>query len=482
MIASTETKLPADLKISEYFTFYGSWGIDWGALNDPANNPILNACLRVATEEDLKSLGIANLRERLTRLERGGLIKKSKECYSLAFPAIVGQKRAQLQEYIEQTAKELLPLGRTMIEQIRQHLKDREEMLYHVLWSDIMDGPLAWDMAQSKLKEQIKTGDISITNKAWLLYPAHPFRVGTNSYNIPSGHLRITWSRNTPSPNAIRKIISKHEDDFVEAIEKNSSVKTREAREAFHKHGLVDEAGKVQIYALDSETDFQAVQDYMKLGEDFGREIVIHLDTAKIANMLEVPAGVALLIAYHEVSWQLLQNLAEEKVLKIPRIVTKAGTDPKEAYQLVSLIGSINLKNLLLTKKLYSLRSDADPRTTEVYEEFIEKKYTGNADCWCTLAIRLIECNYWDEAFDCFERFKMTHKEQEGNYYFTVMVWQGHIYDLRGQRDKAIAKYESALRVKHRGGTRHDQWGIVLNRDWVEERLKRPFTKKMIGK
>jgi len=62
------------------------------------------------------------------------------------------------------------------------------------------------------------------------------------------------------------------------------------------------------------------------------------LDVNKVADMLGVSPGVAFVIAYHEICWQLLHDLAEKKVLGVPRIVAKAGTDTSQAYQLISLV------------------------------------------------------------------------------------------------------------------------------------------------
>jgi hypothetical protein len=62
------------------------------------------------------------------------------------------------------------------------------------------------------------------------------------------------------------------------------------------------------------------------------------------------------------------------------------------------------------------------------------------------------------------------------------LIWQGHIYDVWGKREEAIDKYKQALKVENFEDMRHDQWGIVLNYEWVRQRLETPFTKEMVGK
>lgn len=365
-----EYKIPKDLKIAEYFSCFGSFN-GWGPLNDQKNNPILNFCLRGATESELRALEINDLQERLLQLEQVNLIRKVGDQYQLAFPAIIGQKRAKLQEYAEQVAKQLLPFGEKMIEQIRPYLKEREEMIYHVLWSDIMDGPLSWNTAMVEMDKQVKSGDTSIYNKIWLLYPSHPFRVGTNSYNTSSGHLRITWSHNTPSPNVIRRIISQYESELVRAIEEKRPIISAGARSALGKYGLVNGAGTIQVYTLKSDT--KAAKVYMKLGTEFGQQTMNYLDMPKVTDMLDVSPGVAFVIAYHEICWQLLQNLVEKKVLIVPDIVARAGEDPNDAYQLVSLA--------IVPKAMYPFlkteMSKEEKATIQRFDEIKQKVLAG---------------------------------------------------------------------------------------------------------
>lgn len=338
VISASQPQLPDSFKVSDYFSLFGvggNVGIDWQALNDPNNNPILLACIKGTTDESLKSLGILDVQQCLERLERGNLIKKVGGSYTLAFPAVVGGKRDRLRIYAEQAAGQMVPFGEKMIAQIRSHLDGRDEMLYHVLWSVVMDGDPAWDTARTEMNKKIEAGDTSTENKAWLLYPSHPFRAGTNSYNSSSGLLQITWSRNTPRPDVIGRVLSQYTNQLTQAIEQNIAITSAEVKDALSKYGLVDERGNVHFYTIQSDSDTAAV--YMKLGAEFGRQMMANLDVNRVAEMLEVSPGIAFVIAYHEICWQLLQELTEKKVLEVPSIVAKSGIDSTNVRQLVSL-------------------------------------------------------------------------------------------------------------------------------------------------
>ena len=175
-------------------------------------------------------------------------------------------------------------------------------------------------------------------NKGWVIYPDHPSAVGTNTYDLPSGRLQITWSRRSPRPGAIRDALGRHEDALIEAVRKNLPVQTQAAREALAAWGLVDERGNVRLLVLDSERDAAVLGDCRKLAREFARQIVTHLDPQKTAEMLEAPPGVACLIAYHEICWQLLQGLTEERILSRPGILSQGSAGAQEACQLVSLV------------------------------------------------------------------------------------------------------------------------------------------------
>ena len=356
-VYANQPQLPDNFKVSEYFSFFGSSGIDWQALGDPNNNPILLACIKGTTDESLKSLGMPDIQQHLERLERGNLIKKSDDRYILSFPAIVGDKREKLREYAVQAAQQLVPPVEKMIAQIRLHLAGRDEMLYHVLWSVVMDGGPAWDAARAEMNKKISAGDTSTENKAWLIYPSHPFQAGTNSWNRPSGHLKVTWSRNTPNPNAIGRLVSQYASQSIQAIEQDSTVEPADAKNALSKYGFLDEAGKVRLYIIKS--DSEAAKSYAELGEQFGRQIMDQLDVKKVAEMLDVSPGVAFVIAYHEICWQLLQDLAEKKALEVPQIVAQAGTKTSDAYQLVSLTPIKSTRDPLLDTEVSAEESQA---------------------------------------------------------------------------------------------------------------------------
>jgi hypothetical protein len=63
-------------------------------------------------------------------------------------------------------------------------------------------------------------------------------------------------------------------------------------------------------------------------------------------------------------------------------------------------------------------------------------------------------------------------------YIFTAHTWMGQLKDLMGEREEALRYYKRALEYDEGDTMTHSQFGMRINRAWVEKRLKTPFTWK----
>ncbi len=93
---------------------------------------------------------------------------------------------------------------------------------------------------------------------------------------------------------------------------------------------------------------------------------------------------------------------------------------------------------------------------------------------WFKLGLLLFDGGARKEALDAFTRTAAL--EAEGATGFAARVWQGHMHDLLGHRDAALACYRDALKAEAGDAMRHSQWGLTIDRAWVEERIATPFT------
>ena len=74
------------------------------------------------------------------------------------------------------------------------------------------------------------------------------------------------------------------------------------------------------------------------------------------------------------------------------------------------------------------------------------------------------------------------HAVEKGDL-FGALVWIGLIDDLLGNRAEAVASYAEALKNDPGGKLQHDQYGLRIDRAWVEAAPREPLPlDAMIGR
>jgi tetratricopeptide (TPR) repeat protein len=97
------------------------------------------------------------------------------------------------------------------------------------------------------------------------------------------------------------------------------------------------------------------------------------------------------------------------------------------------------------------------------------------ADFWFKLGLMLFDSSYYRESLISFE--KVSALEANGVRAFAAWAWQGHLQDLLGNRQKALLCYREALKRDTGNAMQHSQYQMVIDREWVEARMKIPFTR-----
>ncbi len=94
---------------------------------------------------------------------------------------------------------------------------------------------------------------------------------------------------------------------------------------------------------------------------------------------------------------------------------------------------------------------------------------------WFWLGLTLFDGQLYEEALGAFKR--AGELADEPLQQAAPIVWQGHMFDLLDQREKALEMYRKANVDPFPGTMRHDQYGIAVDKDWVAERLRTPFSR-----
>ncbi|MFA6240689.1 MAG: hypothetical protein WC655_07165, partial [Candidatus Hydrogenedentales bacterium] len=92
------------------------------------------------------------------------------------------------------------------------------------------------------------------------------------------------------------------------------------------------------------------------------------------------------------------------------------------------------------------------------------------------VGMALYDVKRYDEGLEVFNAYEKvaTNDVERG----IALVWQGHLLDLLGKRQEAIAAYKKAAGLSVDQTIRHDQFGIGYNlREYPKERMETPFVR-----
>jgi hypothetical protein len=154
--------------------------------------------------------------------------------------------------------------------------------------------------------------------------------------------------------------------------------------------------------------------------------------------------------------------------------VQKLELDPEDRFPIV--YPPLDPVEIEVAKEVTSLPwLKSGSRAKEVYEKALESSLRS-ASLWFKLGLTLYDGEFYDEAFEVFKRTEELSSDHI--YVFLAMVWQGHVLDLLGKRDEALKYYQKAKQMRIEETIQHDQYGLIINEKWVEERLRSPFQRK----
>jgi pimeloyl-ACP methyl ester carboxylesterase len=115
---------------------------------------------------------------------------------------------------------------------------------------------------------------------------------------------------------------------------------------------------------------------------------------------------------------------------------------------------------------------DGDPeKALECFRKAKEANYQEQ-DPWFKLGLVLFGSAHYEESMYSFKKTT----DHDFIACFASMTWIGHINDVLNHRQEAISWYKKALAHDPGFPVQHDNWGIVIDTKWIEERLKTPFT------
>jgi hypothetical protein len=199
----------------------------------------------------------------------------------------------------------------------------RQGSSFSIVFSYILDG-LVWEECERRgllLPHKLSADTPLWTGVFWGIHPRRPLSCGTNSIDKDNTTLKINWSR--AAKQKMGPVMSDWESlqMLTDEIAKGRRVKKRELVELFSPYGIVDANGALKIPVLDETLDDPLSDKAKRLAERIAELIVSGLKLDEVSTLLGLNKREdALVIAYHEVMWDLLESMERDGTLARPTL------------------------------------------------------------------------------------------------------------------------------------------------------------------
>jgi proline iminopeptidase len=160
---------------------------------------------------------------------------------------------------------------------------------------------------------------------------------------------------------------------------------------------------------------------------------------------------------------EFLENIKEIKIKYKPG---EKLTFPEPVSEFVR---SVMIADALTDKK------EKEKQFLHIYDQAVRENET-DPEVWNAIANYFVDKSY-EKSLDAFCRYERCEKKASPdkwlNVGYCIKAWQGHLLDLLGRREEAIACYKEALKTCD---GKDVSYYMKIDRAWLEARLKKPFS------
>ena len=261
---------------------------------------IMNAILAGASEEQLNKQFPDSLETELSKLIKGNVIKRNHNHFEVTFPVLMGENRKKMMDIVHQKVLSINISIDSLIAPLTVALKDRPQLVFHFLWSRIIDD-CWWNLYDSEFKTNQNPPSI-----AFIVYPPHPMQCGTNYDNFSdNSQLAFSWSYNLLDESfTIPPSSSFYNLALNKPIPDNDRI-------FFHKYGLTDSNYISKIYCYYKSGSLDNLCNELKI--KYVKLIKGLFDYQKLSNEFLIPADELFLVVSHEIAYEIFKMLKEKK-------------------------------------------------------------------------------------------------------------------------------------------------------------------------
>ena len=305
------------------------------------NGDILLACIEGSTRDQLKASSVRFVESQIELLETWRLLDEKDGILKTAFPILDARMSGRLRE----TTKAVVPaLSRRLQPDVLKLValldkSGRKRNAYTILFSYILDG-LVWDsfMERNLLEQRVITAEVPLwAGEVWAVYPPRAFSMGTNSVSDKGISLKVNWTERAipkmiPFVADMKTFIAMF-DDYVQ----KGRVEDAQARKVFAPFDLFDRTGRFTVPIINADSS----DALYRLSEELAWQVADGVTTLLDLKALGKEFGFrddkqALIIAYHELMWDLMDQLESERVVQKP--IAMAAPDKAKQSDIADLV------------------------------------------------------------------------------------------------------------------------------------------------
>ena len=320
--AATSQQSAADLAADSLtFCMSGNCGSlpDTAVFSDSTNNAIGRACTHDVRLEQLKNIdGIA---ERLKSLTKANVIVVRDGKCSLTFPVIEGARRKRITELSTDAATKLRPTAKALIRRLHSAVSGRRELLFHLLWSRVIDDEVMWQKAWHEA-----FGATPLPDVTWAVFPRHSFTVGTYSYPLGNDDwFAFTTVANSWEYKSTIVELAAELDHLARGAGTSSAKEQR-----LQQLGFLDPRNNFRVFTYSAGDPFD--QLIQQMTSQYATALNGVYDYRSLARSFGVSPQHMFCMLLHETAYSLLDDLKRSGDLDVPAILTS-----KDAVQLISI-------------------------------------------------------------------------------------------------------------------------------------------------
>ncbi|HUF27479.1 MAG TPA: hypothetical protein VMM18_10925, partial [Gemmatimonadaceae bacterium] len=279
---------------------------------DSRHAAILVVAASGAPEDELLALASRpdSGRARLARLVERKLLVRDATTFRPSFPILADERATAYYALVEMAAHEVMTVFSPSLDSllIELHRRGWSDWGYHFLWSQLIDSQFAWvEMIERGLVPPLSTV------VAWVVYPEHPWKTGTNLVPEESADhfLAISW---TPGGSSLARLYDDWRPIYTSALAgapaDSATATTLRALE------LISEDGTLQIPVVRADDPLHRF-----LRELSGRMVSAMADAlphAQLRALTGLESHLVFAVAYHDLGWEVLRLAAESGRVRRP--------------------------------------------------------------------------------------------------------------------------------------------------------------------